>query len=1045
MTEPRQRPDYIYSGGNVLMHPPLRLGSSRMYGFFLKGDRQQLQQTVDITLNAPAAGHMRFKVLSPYVMLTFTQVQHANSTNPVDEAKGWGEETDIVTWVLVGQLLPGQSRVNRLFVYPVHIWVDDTMALINGRELFGYPKYSCEYTMPAPGEPALRFTLAAKGFQPYSPQTQLAMHPLLDVHGQGNTAHTPLADIGSLVKQLVQVLASDADALDLDAAGWEQVIETFTAPQLDQIFLKQFPDAAGEKAVYQAVVSAPATVTALRSVQLLGPAYQATLHPYDSFPLNRTLGLPLGTQPALLGFHLDMDFEVPPGTELVDNSQVRPQKVAVLGGGVGAMTAAFHLTEQPGWRNRYEITVYQMGWRLGGKGASGRNAEDGQRIEEHGLHIWFGFYDNAFAMMQKAYGALDRPPGAPLATWQDAFKPQHFIALTEWIDGQWKTWPIDTPIKPGEPGHGNESLGLWAMATTAYAWVRMWFDQLRGALDEAALPAPPMSSGEHPDWLHRLAAAVETDVEHLAADAQHVAEALHALALSLPEDLGQHGGGDRDLMNATLRGLRAWLWDAVLHRLDGNDTLRRLYICIDLAVTSLIGMIEDGVLVHGFDVINDIDFYDWLTKHGANPRYTVHSAPVRGFYDLVFAYEDGDFDRPNIEAGTMLRGMMKVAIAYHGGMMWKMQAGMGDTVFTPLYQLLKARGVTFKFFHKVEELLPAADGSMTVDTIRLTRQVDVTRGADHYDPLVDVEGLACWPSTPNYGQIVPEQAALLQRGRVNLESNWSDWPQRYEQHFGRPLPQLTLKRGEDFDLVVFGISVDGVPQLCSRLVERSPALQTMTRTLKTVATQAYQVWLNQDLRQIGWASYASDGQPPVLSGYSEPFDTWAPMDQLLVRESWPPALQPKNVSYFCSALPMAHYPPPSDHAFPERCSAAVKHNAIDQLTRRIHTLWPSIATAGSFEWPVLVDAQSRTGEQRFDAQYWRANIDPSERYVLSVVDSTAARLPADGSGYANLYLAGDWLRTGLNAGCVEGAVMGGMQASRAISGWPLVIRGEKDL
>ena len=31
--------------------------------------------------------------------------------------------------------------------------------------------------------------------------------------------------------------------------------------------------------------------------------------------------------------------------------------------------------EQPGWQDRYEITVYQMGWRLGGKGASGRNAK----------------------------------------------------------------------------------------------------------------------------------------------------------------------------------------------------------------------------------------------------------------------------------------------------------------------------------------------------------------------------------------------------------------------------------------------------------------------------------------------------------------------------------------------------------------------------------------------------------------------------------------------------------------------------------------------
>ena len=47
------------------------------------------------------------------------------------------------------------------------------------------------------------------------------------------------------------------------------------------------------------------------------------------------------------------------------------KKIAVLGGGVGSMTAAFEITESPGWEEKYDITVYQLGWRLGGKGAKG--------------------------------------------------------------------------------------------------------------------------------------------------------------------------------------------------------------------------------------------------------------------------------------------------------------------------------------------------------------------------------------------------------------------------------------------------------------------------------------------------------------------------------------------------------------------------------------------------------------------------------------------------------------------------------------------------
>ena len=90
------------------------------------------------------------------------------------------------------------------------------------------------------------------------------------------------------------------------------------------------------------------------------------------------------------------------------------ERIAILGGGVGAVTTAFELTNPADWNERYDIDMYIMGWRMGGKGASGRNADLGERIEEHGLHIWMGMYFNAFKAMQRAYVELDRPEGAPL-------------------------------------------------------------------------------------------------------------------------------------------------------------------------------------------------------------------------------------------------------------------------------------------------------------------------------------------------------------------------------------------------------------------------------------------------------------------------------------------------------------------------------------------------------------------------------------------------------------------------------------------------------
>lgn len=108
---------------------------------------------------------MYFKVLSPYVLTTFTQIEKAYSAYPEDRAKGWLQETDIITWVMVGRQDSSDStQISQVYFQPLHIWVNDAMALINGRELFGYPKYLCEYTMPAVGEPLTRLSLAVKSF-----------------------------------------------------------------------------------------------------------------------------------------------------------------------------------------------------------------------------------------------------------------------------------------------------------------------------------------------------------------------------------------------------------------------------------------------------------------------------------------------------------------------------------------------------------------------------------------------------------------------------------------------------------------------------------------------------------------------------------------------------------------------------------------------------------------------------------------------------------------------------------------------------------------
>jgi uncharacterized protein with NAD-binding domain and iron-sulfur cluster len=684
------------------------------------------------------------------------------------------------------------------------------------------------------------------------------------------------------------------------------------------------------------------------------------------------------------------------------------QKVAILGGGAGSLAAAFYLTDQPGWQERYEVTVYQQGWRLGGKGASGRNARLGQRIEEHGLHIWCGFYANAFAMIRKVYDGLERTPGTPLATWDEAFRPQDYISLAEQVGQRWVPWQFVLPRRPGEPGTGSEPVTPWQLALEAVAWLRRWHSELRASSPQAASP-----------------------------EAGAPFDALLALAHALPADARDHTDRDKELLERALQRAERRVREPGVVAAGADDEARRALIALNIGVTLFKGMLADGVFTRGFDVINDEDLRTWLARHGGDLELCVNSAPVMAIYSLLFAFEDGDPAHPNIEAGTALRWMMRLGFAYRGSAMYRMQAGMGDAVFAPLYQLLSARGVRFEFFHRVEELAPEGDG---VGSIRMSLQASLKGGT--YDPLVTVKDLPCWPSEPDYGQLDPAQAALLQEHGVDLESWWSDWPALYREAFGQPLPSRTLRRGIDFDHVISGLPVDALAAVAPHLVEASAALRAATGKLRTVATQAYQLWLDRDVAALGW-TYQPGGQETILTNFSVPYDTWAPMSQVLPREDWPAGATPASVHYFCGALAQAAWPPQSDSGYPARAAALAKANAVEQLERRIGALWPAAAEGMPWQW--LVDPANGSGPARFDRQYWRANVDPSERYVLSVTGSSASRPVSAGSGFANLFLAGDWLRTGMDSGCVEAAVMGGMQAARAICGYPEKIEGDSDL
>jgi uncharacterized protein with NAD-binding domain and iron-sulfur cluster len=158
------------------------------------------------------------------------------------------------------------------------------------------------------------------------------------------------------------------------------------------------------------------------------------------------------------------------------------------------------------------------------------------------------------------------------------------------------------------------------------------------------------------------------------------------------------------------------------------------------------------------------------------------------------------------------------------------------------------------------------------------------------------------------------------------------------------------------------------------------------------------------------------------------------MPQTLWAEDWPDRERPGTVAYFCGALG-AEWPTstPHDHYVAE-CRRQVRADAAYYLDHHAGLFFPNATAPSGFAWDLLSGANGHRGVDALATQHVSVNIDPSDRYVQSVPGSDKFRLRPDEGGYDNLVLAGDWTDCGINAGCIEAAVMSGLQAANALLG-----------
>ncbi len=719
----------------------------------------------------------------------------------------------------------------------------------------------------------------------------------------------------------------------------------------------------------------------------------------------------------------------------------RPVRVAIVGGGCAGVAAAWHLSRQRG----YEVHVYERSWCLGGKGASVRD-KDG-RIHDHGLHVWLGFYENAFRMARDCYAEVQAREWGPQAgpgnklthrCFEDAFFPEPHIGVAGRDSaGQWVVWSGHLPPAPGIPGDpivpGSNPFTLANYILRCIELLKTLMLSVIGPPEgeEPGAPTPTPAAGtvdidfatEPPptpdDMIERVARGVRSATLTTAAAVLQTIAILEAILngetfLKIAQPSPRALDRALDLLRALLAQTREQLTDFVAI----DPELRWKTEIIDIVMTIAVGLFRDRVLFarDGLDAINGEDYCKWLERHGAM-ELTLKSPFLTGIYDFLFAYKEGNREARSLAAGVALRGALRMFFTYRGAMFWRMRAGMGDAVFAPLYKVMllddrKADGppaaplpaVSFHFLHDLAGVKLNTDGQGRRFITEL--HFRTCGDPDHLDSYGNkaLDEVGCWPDNPGHFGCTPQTPWTGRRTR------------RIGEHFDAVILAMTI---EDLKKVGIGPPLNR-PGEC--LEEMPEEWRLMSRKVKTLATKAAQVWLTRDLEGLGWYRGSV-----LVSALGQQFDTWADMTHTLGSErAWrrakgqtgSPADTARSVAYFCGTL-----------------SGAVAQQGSEQATAKVRQDLDGLLADGMKHfWPDAFKAGHTAAELVVGDRHVQANIEGSDRYVLSSPGSIDKRISPLESAVANMTIAGDWTACGLDMGCVEAAVMSGMLAVHAITG-----------
>ncbi|MEO0625291.1 MAG: hypothetical protein AAF183_24455, partial [Pseudomonadota bacterium] len=337
------------------------------------------------------------------------------------------------------------------------------------------------------------------------------------------------------------------------------------------------------------------------------------------------------------------------------------------------------MTQVKDWDAQYDITVYQPGWRLGGKGATGRGEDTHWRVEEHGVHGFCRFYFNTWGMIKEVYEKLDPSHYSKLMSTElpDAFLPTSFSYPISNADELYKPEPSALPRHTGKP----------------------WCTPLAPLPEPITLLEKLLRSITHRQNLNDALASFNRDLQEIYTSSfQRILNTPNRIKLMIAihrakaavERLSERErvtDAIRDTLIKRFKSVQKYTHQEIKnHENDQRGFSYRLTI-LDIFTATIIGVLKEGYLTEPeaeLDHIDDLRADVWLRMHGAHAS-SMNSPALVAVPNILFSSPSGNDNRyPELSAASWLGWLLR-ALTGDGDYYYFFQAGTGESVMLPLY------------------------------------------------------------------------------------------------------------------------------------------------------------------------------------------------------------------------------------------------------------------------------------------------------------------------------------------------------------------------